>query len=205
MGGGTQLPPVLGFDPGLSGAATLLGEGGVDAVWAWRPRQRGGERVFQLVIVTRASEFRPLVQLLPTLSVVGTRVATLAVKGSGRMRFPVWQEAAHVGGGVRNVKTSIRIGWISGALVGPSERYAEGRKIREVQAATWRHRLLGLSIRTKREPAKAASVRFVPPRLPGMTQAVEAICGALSVQPDDLDHVTDSGGVAEFGRRFPDG
>jgi len=201
MAGGATLP-LLGFDPGLSGAATLLGGSGVDAVWAWRTRQRGGERCFQLAVASRTVDFVAVSTFHPTLSEVGTRVARQVVRSTGFSRFPVWCEAVHIG---RNAKTSIQTSWYSGALVGPAQKFALGREVSHVQASVWRNRLLGLPIRAKREVAKDASLRFIPPRLPGMADALSSLAGALELSEDDLDHVTDSGGVAEFGRRFPNG
>lgn len=105
-------------------------------------------------------------------------------------------------GDIANPATSIRIGWITGALVGPVERYADGRSVPDVQASKWRNALLGLPIRTKREDAKAASLKYMPTRLSGLGGALEAVAQAFDTPTTNLDHVTDSAGVAEYGWKY---
>lgn len=198
---------IQGFDPGKHGASTLLSvQGGrvvVEAVWCWRDRQRGGLPCYEVVVTTRASEWRATRAMEPTLTATGQRVATQAQRLIGRSTWEVWQEQAHLPR-KSGVDTVIAYAWGVGAVVGPVERFASDRRIGRVQAAVWRHRLLGLPVRSRREKAKAASLGLMPQRLPGLGKALAVAATTLGTKPTALDHITDSGGVAEFGFRFPE-
>lgn len=196
-------PWTLGFDPATCGAATLLGPSGVTAVWAWRDRQRGGERCFEVVLVwlDAEGEWQSTVRMRPTLTAVGDLIATQAARFVGQLRFRVWSEASYVHGGTSK-GTAIRMGWITGAVVGPAQRYAHGRKVGEVQSVTWRSQLLSMA--GKREDVKAASLKYMPARLPGLSEALRIVSDRYNVAIKELDHITDSGGVAEYGQRQKD-
>ena len=205
MAGHVSAPPwVLGYDPGKhGGAATLLdSELKARAVWAWRSRTRGGETCFQVAALQAEGGWTPSLAMRPTLGAVGDLVARQAAAITGASRWRVWCEASHLHGGIRSPATAIRMGQITGALVGPVERYADGRRVPQVQAAEWRHKLLGLPIRTPRDRAKAASLALVPNRIPGIGDALRALADAYNASTDTLDHVTDSAGVAEYAARF---
>lgn len=187
----------LGVDPGLSGAATLLAPG-VACVWAWRERQRGNERAFE-VVLAQPVERQVVTWMVPTLGAIGDRVARGVTAATGRTRLRIWQEDVHL---QRSISTAIRLGWISGALLGPCERVADGRKVHAVKAAKWRHGLLGLPIKTPREQAKAASLAYMPGRLEGLSWVLDSVAASMGCQVSALDHITDSAGVAEYGQRY---
>lgn len=198
------IPPwAHGYDPGRSGAATLLDPAGVVAVWAWRPRTRGGEECFEVAVAGRASDYAAVLVMRPTLGAVGVLVASQAARATGSSRWRVWQEAPHVQRGPKaNVQTALKGAWYAGCISGPVVRYAHGRDVPMVQASVWRHALLGLPLRTRRENAKAASLEIMPRRIPGLAEALAAVSGACDTPPEKLDHITDSAGVAEYGQRY---
>lgn len=204
MAGTCSAPPwVLGYDPGRHGGAATLLDHDLRArvVWAWRSRTRGGEPCFQVATLRADGEWAPALAMCPTLGVVGDTVARQAAATTGASRWRVWCEASHLHG-AKSPLTAIRLGQITGALIGPVERYADGRRIPQVQASEWRHKLLGLPIRTPREQAKGASLALMPNRIPGIRDALHALARAYNVAVDTLDHVTDSAGVAEYAARF---
>lgn len=195
----TPPPWTLGFDPGTQGAATLLDAAGVFAVWAWRDRQRGGLRCFELAVCTRDSEWATVVQMYPTIGAVGQAIAAQVVRATGRARIRVWIEGVYIS---RNPKTAIKLGVTSGCLIGPMLKFSDGRVIPDVQATKWRKEILGLPTRTEREKAKAASLKYMPLRHDGLQEVLESISEKLGAPITKLNHVTDSAGVAEYGWRY---
>ena len=191
---------VQGYDPGTSGASTLLDGAGVVCVWAWKDCIRGGERSFQVVRVIQNKDgaWVGTKTMAPTLNAVGVVIARESMRITGRSRWDISCEAAHFS---KSIKTAIRLGEITGELTGPVLRFATGRKIRQVQATVWRHLLLQLPIRTKRDVAKAASLKFMPLRLRGLQECLDEISRILKTPQEKLDHVTDSAGVAEWLQR----
>lgn len=203
MAGHSGAPPwVHGYDPGKQGGASTLLDSELQAraVWAWRPRTRGGEQCFQVAVWIAGHAAR--ISMYPTLGAVGDAVARQVAHITGASRWRVWCEASHLHGKIRSPVTAIRMGQITGTLIGPVERYADDRRVPMVQAAEWRHKLLGLPIRTPREKAKAASIVLMQNRIPGIKDALQAIAAAYNMDASALDHITDSAGVAEYAARF---
>lgn len=191
---------VQGYDPGTSGASTLLDGAGVVCVWAWKDCIRGGERSFYLARVVQDEDgtWVGYKTMAPTLNAVGAVIAREAMRITGRSRWDMSCEAAHFS---KSIRTAIRLGEITGEVTGPARRFATKRKIPQVQAAKWRYDLLKLPVRTKRPAAKAASLKFMPLRLRGLQECLDEISRILKTPQEKLDHVTDSAGVAEWLQR----
>lgn len=117
------------------------------------------------------------------------------------LETPTWGiavEAPYVG---RSAKTSLIVAYQTGLILGPLESRCRCKQV-SPGASTWRARLLGLPRQTKREEAKKASLLMMPRRLPGLEELLQRMSGLLGVAREDLDHVTDAAGIAEYGYLF---
>lgn len=203
----------LGVDPAMTGAAVLLlgpkDEGKPRAIgaWAWKPKMRGGERVWDTRFWhTFPGWGDPRLGtggwISSTLHGVSLRVRDGAElvgeewwknwdgwgPENGPFRFHLAGENAVLGAG-KGVDTSLVIARNAGRLLGPLEVGAVGLETEWVRAHEWRKVLLNLHHRTPREEAKARSVQGMPLRIDQLQGAVDALGG---------DDVTDAAGVAEW-------
>lgn len=190
-----------GYDVGHAGASSLLSAAGVEVVWAWKKRERNKEPCYELVTTTKMSGWQATSRMCPTRGVVGATIAREAAAVTMCPRWRIAQEAVFLG---KSPKSSLAIGWGAGALLGPVERYAVDRRLQRIQPGQWRAGLFGIKIDTKSDKAKEVSLRYMPPRLPGLAEALQAIATTMGTTIKSLDHVTDSAGVAEFCQLYGD-
>ena len=171
---------ILGIDPGGPGAAVLLHNG--ELCWSvdWRASRRGWKaRLYRSGEVTHA-------QLTGRDSSIGGYLAALLridqVKLKGLVIEDVFLHPKH-----RNVKTVSTLARFGGSVSAPIELLT-GVTAKYVQAAVWRHRVLGLSAYTKRDAAKAASLQFIPHLVSGLPRCLTEV--------GQLDHISDAAGLA---------
>lgn len=190
---------LLGIDPGRTGAALLLSPAKQPTVlWTWRPRTRGGVRVYEVCIVQHVPgedvprQRRETVESLHDLGVL-MRDGTRRVTGAKRWRLAA--EAPHISR--LNPRTGLSLAVTTGKITGPMEPNTGGEQL--VQPAEWRAELLQLPPRTPRDRCKRISLREMPRRLPLLAPMLEAVSRLHGVKRSKLDHVTDAAGVAEYG------
>jgi hypothetical protein len=191
------MPWTLGMDLGREGAAVLLSapDRAVAAVH-WRQHVHVGRKCYRLHATSTAAGVAPLqLQGLPG----GWALGSALVDYFGRwamlagQRVHVVAEDIYIG---ENPRTAVELAKFAGAIVSRVEHWSPGGEASWVKPAMWRLPLLGLPIRTKRDVAKAASLRGMPLRVQGLPEL-------LAVLGKDNDHVTDAAGVAEWGARQP--
>ncbi len=184
----------LGIDPARAGAAVLLDPGGVPVVaYCWRPRSRGGAGYYEVALVQEGGHQRR--EQVPTLGRVGAVLAASVPRVAGGARLGLAVEAPYVSR--LNPGTGLGVAITTGKLVGPLEELVTAQV--HVKAAEWRQELLGLHHRTPRDRCKRVSLAVVPQRLPALAGLLARVAGLLGSRPAKLDHVTDAGGVAEYG------
>ena len=185
--------PYLGIDPGKTGAALLLSEARQPLVlYAWHPRTQFGATVYEVAIVSEAGQRR---ETVANLHAVGLLMEASVARVLSRPCWGVAAEAPYVG---RNAGTGLIVAYQTGLLAGPLEGHMAG-KVLQVRASIWRRELLGLPPATKREKAKRYSLDIMPRRLPGLEVLLQRASQLLGIDPEDMDHATDAGGVAEYG------
>lgn len=178
--------PVLGIDPGTPGAAVLLDDAGACQLavywheinagrslalhWWSRARGAGGER------------------LAPRYSAVGAALLDLLAVEDLSRRCLLRIEGVFVG---KNPTTAITLAQASGELLAPIQEHLD-QEAQTVKATAWRRALLGLPVNTRSAAAKAASVRSMPLRVPGLSDALTVL--------GEHDHITDAAGVAQSGQ-----
>lgn len=204
----------LGVDPGVQGAAVLLGRrGSLDVAWAWVRRQRAGALVYRLVSALASYPEAAALVEVRTLSEVGSSIAA----DLGKMGFTstvLVVEDAYSG---KSPRSSIQTARYQGALVGPLERVASGWNANYVTSSQWRRVVMpqGWQARGKAggldkrraaklyaiESARLASDRFDP--------VVEALASRLAraqsgragdVAGQIRDGCADAYGIARAGR-----
>lgn len=175
----------LGIDPGDPGAAVLLGHDGVlvmAALWGEVGRRGrpaccwyGGGEVHEALLKRRPG------------AVGDWLVGRLRVAAAAHVQLAI--EDVYVG---PSPSTAVTLARWTGAVAAPIEG-ALDIEARYVRAADWRRTVLGLPIATRREEAKAASLRLMPALVPGLA-------GALAVLGEH-DHLTDAAGIARWSLR----
>lgn len=173
---------VLAVDPGAPGGAVLLDDHGrlVLAV-AWKKNRRGWK-----VSAYRGGEVE--VEQLPAgAASLGGYLAEI-IEVPPRL---LACEDVFVHRQRPNVRTTVNLARFGGAVLAPLELLSDTRAA-FVQASVWRRSVLGLSPYTKRALCKAASLRFIPPLIPGMGAALQGL--------GQLDHLCDAGGIALWAR-----
>lgn len=183
---------VVGVDPALNGAAVLLVDGRVAAVWTWKSVDRSGLSVFRLAAVEGD---RVAVRTCPTLGQVGAIIAEAVWRIAGVMNVRLIAEGTHV----RFVAAAISVEGSAGRVLGPLEQYAEGLRARRVKASAWRSALLRMGHWTGRDAAKLAAARFVPPLVPGLAEHVATLQSRVTIDSFDPEHIYDAAGVAACG------
>lgn len=185
----------LGIDPARTGASVLLAPDLVPSVvYCWRPRQKNGRTYYDLSIVTKAGHQRRMAAF--SLHDVGMELAASVARVTGQAVWGVAAEAPYVS--KINPGTGLGVAISTGELVGPLRRSMR-YPLLLTRASEWRKELLGLHHRTKRDEAKRKSLGLMIQRLPGLQSLLEHTAKMQDVLPDKLDHITDAGGVAEYG------
>lgn len=95
-----------------------------------------------------------------------------------------------------NPRTAVELAKFAGAIASHVEHLDPRGECKWIKPAEWRHVILGLNIRTKRDAAKEVSVRLMPRRVEGLDQL-------LDVLGRDNDHVCDAAGVAVWRTTVP--
>ena len=185
----------LGLDPARTGAAVLLAPDRAPTVaYCWRPRQRQGRSCYELSVVAAGGHQRR--ETVATLHHVGVQLVASVFRVVGEPTWGVAAEAPYVSR--LNPSTGLLVAISTGELVGPM-RERMRYPLLLTKASEWRQELLGLHHRTERARAKRVSLATMPQRLPGLGGLLERTAQLLGADARKLDHVTDAGGVAEYG------
>lgn len=176
---------VLAIDPGSPGAAVRLNAAGqlAEAI-AWRACRQG----------YRVSGYTPTFADPSWGVVVPGRPAALGEILAPRITSSTLLacEELFLSRQHRNAQTLITLARFTGAIMAAAEQRT-GKQAAYVLASEWRHSVLGLRRNTRREQAKAASLRLIPPQIPGLAEALLVL--------GNLDHVTDAAGIALWRQR----
>lgn len=171
---------VLGIDPGGPGAAVLLSpSSALVFAAAWKANRKGWN----------LSIYEPggvsCRQLPGRESAIGGYLAALVPQLEDVPLLAVEDVFLHRQH--PNLKTTVKLARFGARVVAPLELVC-GTGAEFVQASAWRAVTLGLNPYTKRAVAKAASLQFIPARVPGLSDALDAL--------GPLDHITDAAGIA---------
>lgn len=203
----------IGVDGGRVGSATLTKKssaGELSAVVAvrWRPRTKSKRRYYELKVAT------PEEGLIATLSAatmgnVGVQVGrvmarelslhggyALLAAEDGYVPIPRGQKKNKFQDSMLSgsIKSAVKTAQLTGMVTGPLQVLTPSGEAEWVKAAEWRKRILGLSHFTKREVAKAASVKGMPDIVSGVGELLEVLAHGKA-PPDD---VSDSAGVSAW-------
>lgn len=182
----------LGVDPGGDGAAVLLDGGGrVVAVALWANKGEKGNPLFTLKVATPTDGLVSRYVELPAASAVGSIVSMELREITGRDLWALAVEDLHFGKG-KGIQSVLTYARRTGAMIGPLERNAHGGRAAWVQPMAWRTMILGTATNAKTPEVKAASLRLMPARLPGLRPILE--------QVGEKHHITDAGGIAQWMR-----
>ena len=186
----------IGIDPARAGAITVLTAsptGGAVAllVVAWKKATRGRKPVF-LVDVWRHTKPKKKTQRVVgfaariSVVVIDHLVDLLAEMEvvTDNIVFSISTEDAYIG---RSAKTGLSVARFGGQVAGVLEAHLRTESL-WIRAAEWRKAVLTLGHFTKREQAKKASLAYIPPLVENLREAIIVL--------GDLDHITDSAGVA---------
>jgi hypothetical protein len=183
-------PSVLSVDPGSPGAAVCLAADGslIEAI-AWKATKRG----------YRLQGYTPAITRAPFWTAGhAQRISEIGAFLAGRIG-PVYPssvrlvcEGVFVHRGHKNPQTAIKLAHFSGRILAHCEDLT-GQDAASVLASEWRAAVLGLKRNTRREQAKAASLRYLPAMVPGLADALNHL--------GELDHITDAAGIALWRQR----
>ena len=182
---------VIGVDPGNPGAAVMLDHRGrLVFVAVWKGNQRKRVRGYQLTVYIPGAGVQQD-QLPRRESVIGGHLAAL-LDDLGIAPELLACEDVFLHRQKPNLKTTVSLARFGGSLTSPLELVCNtGTDF--THAHKWRSAVLGISPYTKRATAKAASLRSIPPQVPGLADALEEL--------GPLDHITDAAGVALWRQR----
>ena len=180
-----KMAPVLGVDPGNSGAAVLVDGRRIIAAAAWFDRVRGGTKQYRIMCTADAKEASPYTSR--TAHGIGRRLYDFF-----RVHSPApWALLVEDMYVRQNIKTSVIMARRAGALSGPLEDYAVG-PAEWVKASVWRKTVLRMNPFTKRESAKRAAQLYIPKIFKG-EPSLSAIAKRFDVT---TEHLTDAAGIA---------
>ena len=174
----------IGIDPANSGAAVILKNNEMLAVFCWANRVRKKKKYYKI------KYFQNFLNIYREFDVdrpsdIGEKISKVAstfVRDDEEVLIGI--EDVYF---AKNVKTSISITKLSAALVAPLEL-----KFRMspawVLANEWRSVVLKCKRNTKREQAKELSLRYIPDMVKNLDKAINKI--------GKLDHITDAAGIA---------
>ena len=173
----------IGVDPGKEGAAVvLLGRSAVAAA-CWKQVKRQRKSVFEFKLAT--PEQLVSVEYLPRASAVGQSLCQFLRAFSIGESLLACEDIFFS----KNVRSAVSLARTAGEVVGVLENHLD-TKSEWVMAGEWRYDILGLARNTKREIAKAASLKLLPARVKLLDQILDRV--------GKLDHVTDAAGVAAW-------
>jgi len=172
----------LGIDPGRSGASVLLREKSVVGIVAWRPVVRKKVKVYEVTSMIGSNKTTKIVNNMTTVSFI--TVAMMFALGAQEANVAI--EEVYAG---RNIRTSLQLAKMAGALIGPIE-HKTSCSAKWVHAGEWRKIVFGLKRNTGREICKETSIRTIPYHIPSIQPFIDAI--GLH------DHITDAAGIAEW-------
>ncbi len=186
----------IGIDPARAGAVTVIAaspNGGAAAllVVAWKKVTRAKRRVF-LVDIWRHTNPKRKAQKIGYFAAHISRLITeelydLVVEMGYQIEdvdFTIATEDAYVG---KSARTGLSVARFGGQVAGVLEGFVRSESL-WIRAAEWRKPVLNLNHFTKREIAKAASLAGIPPLVLRLRDSMKIL--------GDLDHITDSAGVA---------
>ena len=184
----------IGIDPGRTGAAGMLsGSGKLGAIAGWKPVRRNKRYRYSIVSWKgRGGEESPGCEnrLVPLRAgAVGKYLADIFSTKS--LKAEVACEDSYIG---KNPRSGWAVARFSGGVVAPVEELFSVQS-EWVLPGEWRASILGIRRNTKRAAAKQASLRYIPARIPRLSDALLKIGIA--------DHYTDAAGVAEWLRTKP--
>lgn len=173
---------VIGIDPGRTGAAAVLDEGGqILALYSWRPRQRQGRKV---LVLDSGEAFQ-------SSACLGAHLArrTFCAGFAPDLRR-VWCESQYVS---KNARTGLTLARSAGMIAGPilaaqiargesAPKSAPSSPVRWIMPSEWRLLVFGSTRRKNREEWKCAAIEYVAEKY-GQTYTsdeAEAICIALA-------------------------
>lgn len=184
------------MDPARNGAAVLLAPDKSPTVaYCWRQRAKDGRPCYDLVVVAVGGHQRR--EVVPSLH----RVSCVIAASIGRVSLsPSWGVAVEAPIVSRiNPSVGLVVAMLTGELLGPMRETMPPSGPVMVKATEWRQELLGLHHRTPRERCKMVSLATMPVRLPGLESLLSRAAGMHGCEVAKLDHITDAGGVAEWG------
>lgn len=183
---------VLGIDPAREGAAVLRGpSGALEALCVWHGFQRNlRPRVRIEVARPGADGGRPTVDAHEVPSRPGSVGAAIARVLGLDATTEIASEDVYLG---KNPASSLQLAKWNGGLVAGIEE-AVGIEAVWVKPDEWRALVLGVKRATQRDVVKAASLRYMPARIPSIVPLVEALGHGWE------DHTTDAAGVSEWAR-----
>lgn len=187
----TATTRVLGIDPGETGAAVMLDEGGrVYRVVTWTTCQRDWRKMRQI---------RQWVtdDTAPSgLEVTGLPMVAVGQSLAARLTPTLLAcESQHV---ARDPRAALRLTLQAGRLLAPLELEMKA-EAQMVSPSSWRsmHGIKGLTRRkengrmeTRRQALKRESLTYLPRFLPGLADALDAL--------GHHDHITDAAGIARY-------
>lgn len=181
------MKPSLGIDPGTPGAAVLLDATGACQMAAyWKEARKGAalrlcwwSRTHGVGRHTLANRYSAVGDLLLELFVQEAAGHHTLLRAEGVFVSP------------RNPSSGLKLARAVGALVAPLQEHLD-QTADHVMATSWRSALLGLRARTPSKTCKEQSLRGMPLRVPGLSEALEHL--------GRYDHITDAAGVAQSGQ-----
>lgn len=178
--------PAFGIDPGTPGAAVLLDPEGACLLAAYWVAIHSGNGLHLRWWSRRHGTGHEY--LMARYSAVGEALLELFALEDPGQRCRLRVEGVFVG---KNPQTAITLARAAGELVGPLQEHLS-QSATHVKAVVWRRALLGLKPSTPAAECKAASLKMMPFKCPGLLDALVAL-GAH-------DHITDAAGVARSGQ-----
>lgn len=179
---------IIGIDPAREGSAVLRdASGNVEGIIVWKPVTRNRRKRLQVLWTVGSTPVRSSkIPFRP--GALGVLVAQAFAIDS---TFKIAAEDAYVG---KNARTSLALARWNGGIVAAIEE-AAGITAEWVLPDVWRRAVIGTTPGTKRADVKAASLRYIPARIPTLAPRATLLGGAGAA-----DHVTDAAGVSEWMR-----
>ena len=171
----------LGIDPASEGAAVALVNGAAVYAALWKKFRRKNKTYFEFREMNLASK-RVKMRQAKRFSEIGLFISQCDFLKDKDISLSI--EDAYF---KPNAKTTIALSRLSGSIAAPIELHFD-TDAKWVRASEWRHKVLRLNPFTKREQAKHASLKFIPPLVPGISEIMYKL--------GRFDHLTDAAGVA---------
>jgi len=186
-------PDALAIDPGEKGGAVMLsGTGRLVFAASWKGNQRDKLPGFALSVYLDDDGSTTTHQLPRRPSALGSALASLLVD-IGWQPARLACEDVFLHRASRNFETPKKLARFGGGVMAPLEELCD-TSAAYVQAQVWRAAVLRLPRNAARERAKVASLRYMPPMVPGLPGAIAAL--------GEHDHLTDAAGIAAWRQRY---